>query len=178
MVGTEPVRVLGFDPGLHLPAFAEMDMKGKLIRVQVVRDKKAIDSSIDPAWRAHYIASLALREVIAEKVPGTYVVGIEGPAYGYKNSNSMDQLARCRQALYDQCAQHLDDFVYYSIPPDSRLGAVGLMKKHQKDDVVAQVQRLYRVNLHQTNKLFRQAEADSVAIAAAAISAHKRSNLL
>lgn len=177
----DPVRVLGFDPGLYVPAFAELDMKGKLLRVEAVNDKKAIDANIDPAWRAHHIATVIIRAVVAHGVRGCYVVGIEGPAYGYTKSAAMDQLARCRQALYDACATHLDDMIYFSVAPATRITSLGLSankpggrNKGGKHRIVEQVQRVFRVTLNTKNTLIREGEADAIAVANAALGLYRR----
>lgn len=50
------------------------------------------------------------------KREGMKIIAVEGPSY-VRGSASMEQLARCRQSVYDMAAFFLDDFIWIEVAP-------------------------------------------------------------
>lgn len=166
----EPTEIIGIDPGFGKPAVAALSPRsGKVKRVSAF-DGKA-PTSLDMSLRAHAIGLLIARYV--GEVEGTKIVGIEGPAYGVKRSRSIEQLARCRQAIFSVLTFTLPDLLIYEIPPASAKMAVTGQGNASKDQVLKCIERSFRVNLSMTHET-RCAQADAIAIAVCTYNRWKR----
>lgn len=111
-----PEEIVGIDPGLAWCGVVCFDAKtGKVrrwMKFQGVPPKKRKD--LHPSFRANIIAKAAFEFIYT--VPGHKVIAVEGPAF-VKNSRSVEQMAYCRQALYDMATYYLADFTYLVISP-------------------------------------------------------------
>lgn len=127
-------ELIGIDPGLLSAGVFSIDPRtGLHLRHALI---KGIRSGAAPLPARVFQVNKVLVEYIYE-VEGYKILAVEGTPYKMRSS-SMDQMARCRQAIYDLAAFFLEDFEFMEMSP-TKIKKLATGKGNASKEQVAEV---------------------------------------